>query len=355
MKNRLFKLSGICIIVAVLAAVFSLSGCYVIKQGLRLVGNASSARPVEELLNNPGLDADRRKLFELSLRVKRFSEQRLGLSSDRNFTAFVDLGRDWVAEVVSACKEDSFEDYFWKYPFFGAMPYKGFFYTEDAVREAERVESLGYDYIIRKVDAFSTLGYFRDPLYNFMIAYPPYELANLIIHEQTHATVFVKNNSQFNEELATFVGNEGALLFLREVLKDEDYYSRVVEPYNRDFNTFLSLMRELYAELDGIYKSNAPREEKLAGKHTAMDAFRKRVGLHYGEYFETDSFTFLVTDPINNAYISMWMQYTEDLSLYYELYDNFGRDLPAFIGAVKPLDGYKGNPKEYVRGLVEGE
>lgn len=347
MKHQAFKL----ILLLIFSALFS-SGCYVIKQGLRLVSNASRAQPIAELLKKPNLPEGRRELFELSLAVKRFSAERLGLSSDDNFTVFLDLGRDWVAEVVSACKDDSFEAYFWKYPFFGAMPYRGYYYAEDAMHEAGRIRKKGYDVIVRQVEAFSTLGYFRDPLYDFMAGYPPYELANLILHEQTHVTVFVKNNAQFNEELATFVGNEGALLFLREILKDADYYRTVVEPYNADFAAFLALLKGLRAELSPVYESSATREEKLKRKQDIIDAFQKDLGRHYGEYFSTDSFAFLVANTINNAYISLWMQYTEDLALYYDLYEKLGQDLPAFIEAVKPLNGSERDPKEYIRGLL---
>jgi predicted aminopeptidase len=86
------------------------------------------------------------------------------------------------------------------------MPYQGFYERNDAEAEAKRLKALGYDVIVRKVDNFSTLGFFKDPVYSFLTSYSPGEIANLIIHEQAHATLFVKGQSDFNEEFATFVG-----------------------------------------------------------------------------------------------------------------------------------------------------
>ena len=116
-------------------------------------------------------------------------------------------------------------------PFHGQAPYKGFYERPDALAEAARLKKEGYDVIVRKVDAFSTLGFTKDPVYSFMKKYSPYELASTIIHEQTHATLWVKGQTDFNEELADFVGETGALEWIaaRFGAPSEEYRSAVDE------------------------------------------------------------------------------------------------------------------------------
>ena len=195
------------------------SGCYTIKQGTTFLSYLSRAVPLEELaaMDAPAdVAAENLRFVSQVEDIRRFAIEELGLKDSKNYTRYVELDRDYLAAIVSASQKDSFTRHEWWFPIVGRMPYKGFFNVEDARRERTRLERGDLDVWIRRVDAFSTLGWFRDPLYSYMKDYPLQELADLIIHELLHATVYLKNQSQFNEELAVFVGVEGARLYLKK-------------------------------------------------------------------------------------------------------------------------------------------
>ena len=192
------------------------SGCYTVKQGATFLGYLNRAVPLEKLITDddtPEAEADRLFAHRV-MDIRRFAMEELGLAESRNYTRYVQLDRNFLAAVVSASADDSFARHYWRFPVVGRMPYKGFFNVNDARREREKLERRDLDVWVRGVDAFSTLGWFRDPLFSFMKDYSLYHLADLIIHELVHATVFLKNQVQFNEELAQFIGAEGARLYM---------------------------------------------------------------------------------------------------------------------------------------------
>ena len=208
--------------VAPLLAVFTLlvSGCasqvgYLAKQGSYLLRYSVGTRSIDSLIADSSTAADVRAFAVKVREIRGFAAESLGLRSNGNYTRYRQIDRDHLVDVVSACDAESFTAYLWSYPLLGKLPYKGFYERSDADAEAARLRGQGYDVIVRPVDAFSTLGFTKDPVYSFMKGYSPFELASLIIHEQTHATLFVKGQPEFNEELATFVGNEGAFEWLQ--------------------------------------------------------------------------------------------------------------------------------------------
>jgi len=185
--------------------------------------------------------------------------------------------------------------------------------------------------------------------------YSVYSLASLIIHEQTHATIFIKNQIQFDEELATFIGNEGALQFIREKYgADSDYY-RSLMLYRKDLGDFLRLIHDLYDELNAVYEGDNSREYKLKKKEEVIHRFKKQAISTYSRIFTTESFRRIENIEINNAYILSVERYTQDLSLYRDLYTLLGSDLKRMIRLLKPIKDYRGDPKEYIRELLSAE
>ena len=210
----------------VLAAVIStLASCasqigYLAKQGDYLLRYSSGTQSIDDLIASPStLPATRDFLLRIR-EIKGYAVQQVGLRDNANYTRYKSIDRDYLVEVVSACDAASFTPYQWSFPFLGRLPYKGFYEHSDAQAEAERLKKEGYDVIVRKVDAFSTLGFTKDPVYSFMSKYSPYELASTIIHEQTHATLWVKGQTDFNEELADFVGRDRGPGVDRGALRD---------------------------------------------------------------------------------------------------------------------------------------
>ncbi|WP_269775809.1 aminopeptidase [Treponema primitia] len=321
------------------------SGCYTLKQGSAMLGYLGQAEPVKRLL-----DGDSPEDAEFARRVmdiRHFALEELGLRETSNYTKYVDIDRDYLAAVVSASASDSFTRHEWWFPVVGSVPYKGFFNPADARKERGKLEKKGLDVWIRGVDAFSTLGWFSDPLYSYMKDYPVHRLADLIIHESLHATIYLKNHAQFNEELAEFVGSEGARLYIEKTFgSDSDEY-RAITGSDGDSAVFLGLIRQLIAELEPLYAADLPREEKLQKKAEIIQAAKTRFDENYDTLFQNDNYRGLSELPINNAYLELYRLYYEEDHYFQDLYTRTGSDLPHFIAAVKTLKPPKArqNPK----------
>ena len=333
-----------------LAACALFSGCYTLKQGTTMLGYLNRAVPLETLLDAGGgkgealSEAEKNRRFvELVRDIRRFAMEELGLKASKNYTRYVQLDRDYLAAVVSASAADSFTRHEWRYPVVGAMPYKGFFNVEDARKERVKLEKKGLDVWIRGVDAFSTLGWFRDPLYSYMRDYPPERLADLIIHELFHATVFIKGQVQFNEELAEFVGSEGARLYMESRYGEDSEAYRGIFAGEKDSLEYTAFIRELAAELETLYASGADREEKLREKERIINAAKERFNAEYEGRFNSDNYRGFSDLPLNNAYIDLYRLYYAEDNFYADLYERSGRNLPAFIAAAKTIT-QKGAP-----------
>jgi len=328
--------------VLLLAACILCSGCYTLKQGSTMLGYLSRAVPLEQL---PMDDAADREFVQRVHDIRRFALEELGLKMSKNYTQYVELDRNYLAAVVSASAKDSFARYEWRFPIVGAVPYKGFFNVADARKEQAKLEKKGLDVWIRGVDAFSTLGWFSDPLYSYMRDYSPGSLASLIIHEQLHATVFLKGQVQFNEELAEFVGSEGARLYIESRYGADSEEYRAMFRNDADSKAYVAFIRELAAELDTLYSSDAGREEKLREKERIINAAKERFDVEYESRFSSDNYRDFSKMPVNNAYLELYRLYYAGDNFFADLYERSGRNLPTFIAAAKTLTNKNGSPR----------
>ena len=330
---------------SVLLAFLCLSRCYLLPQGLVIFSHQVRAKDIARVLENEDLSDDVRGFLELVLDVKDYAVNTIGLKDDGNYTTFVATDRDYLADVVSACARDRFEAYTWKYPLFGSFPYKGFFEREEALREARRLEERDLDVIVRKVDAFSTLGFFSDPVYSFMKDYHPYTLASLIIHEQTHATIFLKDRIQFNEELAMFVGRLGGLSFVADTYGIDSEHYRYAVDYLKDLDLFVTLIHDLRNALDDVYQETAPSQSKLERKQQILASFREALATNHAGSFATPAFANIGTMALNNATIMSLMRYTENIDIFYRVHETFGGDLRRTMDFLKTLKNSHDDPR----------
>ena len=328
---------------ALLAAASLFSGCYTLRQGTTLLGYLGRAVPLDSLVTADS--AETQRFVERVRDVRRFAMEELGLAESANYTRYVELDRDYLAAVVSAAAEDSFTPHEWHYPVVGRMPYKGFFNADDAKKERAKLEKKGLDVWVRQVDAFSTLGWFKDPLYSYMKNYSDYRLADLLIHELLHGTVYLKGHSRFDEELAEFVGTEGARLYIEKKFGADSAEYRGLTDSETDSAAFIAFIRELMAELNALYKSDVSREEKLEQKAHIIRAGQERFAAEYATRFQSENYRAFATLPINNAYLELYRLYYGEDSFFKDLYARSGRDLPRFIGAVKTLKAKGEDPR----------
>ena len=336
----------------------ALGGCYLAKQGAYILRYRFASRPNASLLAHDSTSPRVKDFLKRVEDIRRFAVERVGLETNRNYTRFVEVERSYLVDVVSASARDRFQPHLWRFPLFGAFPYKGFFERDDAEREAERLRRRDLDVLIRPAEAFSTLGILSDPLYSYMVDDSLYDLANLIIHEQAHATVFIRNQVNFNEELATFLGREGALWYARERLGGDSEAYRKLLLHLQDEDTFYRLIGGLHERLEAVYASTPDREERLREKERLLAEFRLDMAADPQGRFHTETYRRVFERlPLNNATILAFMEYTGQLDLLERLHERLGRDLPRtveFLKGVAEGEGGRGDPRAPIRALLDG-
>ncbi|MCL2196439.1 MAG: aminopeptidase [Treponema sp.] len=334
---RIFRLPPVFSAAILLAVSGLFSGCYTLTQGAAMIGYLNKAIPLDQV--------DDKEFVKLVADIREFAMKELGLAESRNYTKYVSIDRDYLAAIVSASAKDSFYKHEWNYPVVGRMPYKGFFNIEGARKERAKLEKKGLDVWVRPVDAFSTLGWFRDPLYSYMSNYSPSRLADLIIHELVHSTVFIKGKVKFNEELAEFIGTEGSRLFIETRYgPDSKEYAEMFSSA-QDSKKYIEFIQELIFDLETLYSSEISREEKLTEKERIINAAKERFNSEYESRFLSGNYRGFSDLPINNAYLELYRLYHDEENFYGDLYERTGSNLVTFIAAAKTITKKGGEPR----------
>jgi len=242
----------------------ALCGCYILTQAMGQLRMLLNAERIDKLLADPKVPDEVKLKLRLVREIKAFGEHDLGLKPSSNYETFYDTKGQPITYIVSACRKDRFQPHLWWFPIVGDVPYKGFFAREDAVAEAKELEAQGYDVSLGTAAAYSTLGYFPDPVLSTMLDYPEEQLVALLLHELTHGTIYLPGGTDFNEGLASFVGWQGALEFARKKSGiASERYDRTVRAFaaeeKRDERA-----REVFRKLDELYQSGLSTSEILA-------------------------------------------------------------------------------------------
>ena len=297
-------------------------------------------KSIPELLSRPqGLDGRTRQQLQLIGELRRYARLRLGLEVGSNYTCFYDTGGEPVSWNVSASPPDRFEPYRWRYPIIGTLPYKGFFDSRLARTERDSLDARGYDVLMRSISAYSTLGYFSDPVLSTMIHYREEALADLIFHELTHATVFVDGHADFNENLASFVGKTGSLQFLADRYGDGSVQMGETVSRRRDASLFRKFLFGLTARLDSLYSSGSSRAEVLEGRLILFEQGQRRFGHTRTLFDDIGRYDHFRDWEINNAQLLSYRRY-HNLDIFEQRFAEEGRSLRAVVSAaVACVDG----------------
>src|SRR4030043_776912 len=196
---------------------FSLAGCgnllYLSKLGWHQSSITFHSVPVQEVLENERVDPETKEKIRLVQEVKRYGEKELGLTRTESYSKYCEV-KGPVLHVITASEKDCLQLYHWNFPITGTVTYKSYFTKEGVLKEKRFLEGKGYDTFVQQAGAYSTLGWLKDPIFSSMLQWDEATLANLILHEMTHTSIYFKGQTDFNEQMATFVGNQGAIHFL---------------------------------------------------------------------------------------------------------------------------------------------
>lgn len=292
--------------------------------------------PVNEALNDSSLTEAQKNKLRLSQQAREFAFNDLHLKQTKNYDTYIDLKRPYVTWVVNAAYKWELKNYEWSYPIVGDMPYKGFFSEAEAKEEAEDLKKQGLDTHVRGVSAYSTLGWFKDSVLSSMLRYKDHDLVNTIIHEIVHTTVYIKNNADFNERLAVFIGNKGTEMFYKKLEgSDSPTLKTIIAEYEDDklFSGFISAQIK---QLETWYKSTSEQNEKLRQEQfeKIKEAFKAQVSPN----IKAGSYSKFLTSEMNNATLGLLRTYMEDLSDFEKLYAKCGENMDQFIAKVKTLE-----------------
>jgi predicted aminopeptidase len=283
------------------------------------------ARDIDELVREQRVDARMRRILSQVTVMKHFGE-RYGLSATTNYTKYVRVDGPAVVWVVSASEPLQFRSKSWSFPFVGSFTYLGWFKLDRARAFASDLEREGWDVDVRGAAAYSTTGYFEDAVLSSMIPRGKEavgQLANTILHESAHATIFVRHQSTLNESVANFVGDKLGALYVDETLGPESDEARAYTAYERTAALRGSAMRATYQSLKVLYASSKTDAEKLAEKKALLAQLR--ASLHFRR-------------PITNATLIQYRTYNSGQAELGMLLDACGGDWPRFIRALKGLE-----------------
>jgi predicted aminopeptidase len=303
----------------------------------------SRARPIQDVLDDGSLTPEQQATVQDILAIRGFAANDLQLRVGDSYTSYLDTGGDPVAYNLSAAAKDSLTPVTWTFPIAGTVPYLGFFHMSEARDYQDRLVAQGYDTVLYGVEAYSTLGTFPDPITTTMLARTEVFLADLIIHESTHNTVWRQNDTDFNENVATFVGRTGAILYLTDKYGGDSQTVIDAQHAYQDADLYNTYLSDLYVRLQTFYGSDLTPEQKLFGRAGIFAEAQHRFADEVlPQMYNPDNFQWVTTLEINNAWILANARYNSDLSAFQAVYDSTGGDFAAalqiFMDATQAAD-----------------
>lgn len=342
-----------CLVSLLLVAAALLTGCQTasyygqaVRGHLQIVHRQ---QPIAELLQQPTSESLKAKL-RLVLAMREFAAQELRLPVNGHYLRYADLGRSNVVWNVTATPEFSMTAKDWWYPVVGRLAYRGYFVEREARQHAAKLAAQGFDVDVGGVQAYSTLGWFRDPVLNTFIHEPETELAELLFHELAHQRLFVSGDTDFNEAFAEAVSEEGTRRWL--LAKQGDAGVREYAAHLRRKADFTRLVTGAHDQLSALFDEagtslKTPREiSSLPGEETAGLRVRKQAVL---DQLQRDYETLRVTwgghtdyqrwfrRPLNNAHLNDVDTYYRLVPAFHRLLQEHGGDLEAFYREVVAL------------------
>ncbi|MCZ6832450.1 MAG: aminopeptidase [Acidobacteria bacterium] len=345
---------------AVLLLAVLLPGCavgYVARQSATHLRVLAARQPVDQAIADGKVPPDWLHGIETIRAAKQFGVEHLDLPAADLYET-ISLVRPDPTWVVTACPRDALQPVTWWFPVAGRVAYRGYYDREDAQRFAAGLRRKDLDVMVRPAGAFSTLGWFADPIRPSMLQGRESQLVDLVLHEAAHRLVYIKGQTDFNEALATFVGRRGTLLFYRQREDATCPTCRQLENRAVDATTFATFLEEIIQELTTLYDSPTSREEKLTARRQIFADARRRArrlpsrGAGY-EWF--------AAGELDNAVILSLRRYGGDQDIFADLLSRCGDDLRRALRALHERFAWKGlsrserrttSPADYLRRLL---
>lgn len=307
-----------------------------------IVGHSSimlARKPVEKVLVSA--DEDLKQQLETAVEIRRFASEELALPNNKSYTSYVKLKNDTPIWNVIAAEEFSLKGKQWCYPIIGCASYRGYYHREDAEGHAKKLTEQGYEVHLSGATAYSTLGWFDDPLTSAMFKRGDASLAELIFHELAHQQLYVNGDSRFNEAFASAVGEQGAVRWLQMSNRDNllsEYKQRLLVR-----NDFIELINNAKLELKSIYSSDKTAAEKRREKSKVFDNMKKQHrALIKDKWNGRTWYTRWFSQPINNARLVAISTYRDLVPDFVRLFEQCDKDFSRFYKRVEEVSKVEG-------------
>jgi len=342
-------------ILTILTLILSGSGCrlaYILHAGAGQFRMLHGAIPVEKALKNDSLRPEQKDLLRLVARIKNFGEKELGLKKTQNYQTVYLKSDQSPIFTVSASPKDRLTRITWWFPVVGKMPYLGFFDLESARAEKKRLLKKDLDVVISKGDAYSTLGWFKDPVTLNLLEGTTVDLVETILHEMTHTTLYVKGEGEFNEGLAVLVGMVGASLFLERTCGPSHPLTIEAQKSIEDELLFSSFLTSLFEKLERLYNSPVSFQEKLAGREAIFSRSLEGFG-RLKSRLQTERFIHFGSRKLNNASLMSIGLYHRHFHLFETVLKEKGNSIKKTLLFFHDLSKEKGDILEKAKGWLK--
>jgi predicted aminopeptidase len=297
----------------------------------------SKRENIQSLVDDPATDAALRTQLETILEIRHFAEAELALPVKNNFSSYVNLERPYVVWNVFAAPEFSLESEDWCFPVAGCVTYRGYFSEAAAKNFASNLESEGKDVYVGGVAAYSTLGWFADPVLNTVINRDEFRLAALIFHELAHQVVYMPGESEFNESFATAVELEGLRRWVEREGDSRASSNRVENAIleNEYRQEFVALVQSYRPQLESLYKEAISLGEKRRAKAALIDQLRGDYAVKKEQWQGYDAYDGWFASEINNAKLNTVATYFNLVPAFDALLISVDSSLPDFYEKVE--------------------
>jgi predicted aminopeptidase len=318
------------LMVLVVAAVAGHSGCYYVHLASGQWRVLRASRAIDDVLADPATDTELRSRLERVLEARAYAAE-IGLAVDDQYTSYVPWPDDRIVTTIVATRPGEIEPAGFDFPIVGHVPYKGFFDQARAEADADALRDQGLDVCVLAIPAYSTLGWLADPVTDPMLQYGEHYLVETVIHELVHATVFFADAADFNEGIATFIGQEGAVRFYARRGRGEAMRAAVTDE-RRVHGALLAVRQEIGA----LYAATSPGAER--DRRRAEIETRARERLASLPLERGDAAAIAESARLNDACLSVTATYASDVPAYARRLDALGGDLAAFVALARSVE-----------------
>ena len=337
------RVAGAAVLFGVVLFSLTPTGCYLSRAGWEEAKILRGRKPIGELVRSSTVDPVTRGKLALVLDAREFAADSVKLDAGESFTRYTQLERDTLVLVLGAAYRDKLERYTWWFPIVGRVPYKGFFDFDAARRSATDLERKGFDVTLRPSSAFSTLGWFNDPLLSTTLGADSVDLVNTVIHELTHNTFYAPGQAVFNESFANFVGARGATWFFAS--RGDTLSAAASDARWEDEKTLGAFYDTLYRTLDSAFSANPnSTEARLRARDSIYAGARASLLQNVAPRLKTIPARAVERIRLDNATLLARRIYLTDLELFDAVYDREQRDVRRSIARIIAIA--KKSPKD---------